>query len=190
MTTGTQPIKEEHEGIGIVNVPASTSSKQKEPTTQKAASGTKRKNATKENAPKAKAKRKKVETTNTVSRNTRRSSQSKSTFTCELCLQSWGYDIEWFFKGDPDRNDAPDPKEKIPTFKSFEDYKSHLNADHDWDASSIMDWFRNPNSNFVCETCNSRFEQQWILDEHQQLEHMDLNMSNQQFYELYKKSAN
>ena len=186
VATGSQTIKQEHEGIGIVNVPASTSSKENEPTTQKATPGIKRKNASKENSPKPKTKRKKVVKSTTASRITRQSSQSKPTFTCRRCFHLWGNDIESSrFKCDPDKNGVPDPKQKIPTFKSFEDYKSHLINDHDWYDDLVMDWFHNPNSNFVCETCNSRFEKQWILDEHQQLEHMDLNLSNQQFYELY-----
>ena len=185
--TGTQPIKEEHGGIEIVNAPVSSSSIPNESATQKAASGTKRKNASKDNAPKVKAKRKKVETTNTVSQITRRSSQSKPTFTCPDCFGDWGRVIRTSFMGDPVKNGVPDPKDKIQTFKSLEDYKRHLISNHEWGDDEIMDYNCHLNSNFVCEICNSRFEYQWILDEHQQLEHMDLNMSNQQFYKLYKK---
>ena len=187
VTSGTQTLMEEHEGVGIVSVPASLSSSSKESATQMATPGTKRRNVPKENAPKVKAKRKKAGKSNTVPRNTRQSSQSKPVFTCEDCLHDWGSDIEWNFAENPDAYDAPDPKEKIQTFTSLEDYKEHLCSAHGGDDDELTREFSYPNRDFLCKICNSSFKNKDILDNHQECEHLDPNMSNQQFYEVYQK---
>ena len=59
-------------------------------------------------------------------------------FTCEECIDIWGEKIEENFGGDPDREGAPDPRQTITAFASFEALKNHdkyVHNDGDEDES-------------------------------------------------------
>ena len=184
-STGTQTIKEEPNEIGIVNIPTSTSSKENETV---AKTGTKRQNVSSEKGdletPKTKPKRKKVET-DSCPPTTRKSTQSKVTFTCGPCVDHWGLRVENKFQGDPNKSDVPDPKQKISTFSSFEDYKNHLREAHFFANHDLKKLYDNPNSKFVCNICDSSFKCQHVYDDHMVIEHAKLQMTNRQFFNLY-----
>ena len=206
-STGNKKIKEEPRGIGVVNVPASTSSRPDKPA---AKTGTKRQNVSKNDSQSnsVNAKRKKTQ-------NTKESIRKKFVLTCKECLYEWGKDIESNFQEDPDHDDAPDPKQKIQTFSSFKVYEAHLwiahqrklrqrlisnhliqisddlKADSDDSDSDSEDLkaahYFYPNSKFACKICYCSFAFQHNLEDHVELEHANLNMTNQQFFDLYYK---
>ena len=203
MSTGTQTIKEEPQEIGIVNFPTSSSSRINETPTK---TGSKRTNSSKNETPRTRAKRKKTEDfqfyigrahiSNSKSRTTRKSTQK---FSCETCLDNWGIQIQNDYEKNPDRNDAPDPKLKIPTFLSFMDYKDHkvnahwLNLEdcckekscHSYSGHEGLygDW---PHGNIKCKICSLSFKFQKHHGEHMQFEHANINsMSNKEIYDLF-----
>ena len=115
VSAGTHTIKEEPNEIGVVNVPASLSSKTNQ---QAAKAGTKRKHSM-----------------STISSDGEKrniysnSSQLFTTkFTCENCLDDWGKRIDWEFDGNPNHKYVPDPK--IRVFASFELYREHVLFHH------------------------------------------------------------
>ena len=180
VSTGTQTIKDEPREIGIVNVPASSSSR---PNATK--TGTKRKNVTKDDSEKNKTK--KVQKSNPSTPTTRKSTQSKDIFTCDECLCQWGNHIKSDFQGDPDRNGAPDPKQNIQTFPSFEAYRDHL-----CNAHKILNtdrYYCCPDKDFVCKICNCSFNNPQMLAIHEEFEHIKIcpDMTNRQFFDLYLK---
>ena len=179
VSNGTQKIKKEPGGIGAVNLPASLSSRPNEPATQ---TGTKRKNATKNDSKKTKAKKKKVKDS-TSSKNATKSTPSGQLFTCDGCLEEWGKEIKYKFQGDPDNSRAPDPKQFIRTFSSFEAYADHLYDGHGFGPYVISNFYR-VSTSFVCKTCDCRFQSQGFLDNHEEFEHFDPNLTNRQIYEL------
>ena len=95
MSIGTQTIKEEPQEIGVVNVPASKAGVKRQNDCRKA---------------RTKAKRKKVEKSNSSKTTTNRT-QREVTFTCDECLKLWGDDIIRDFQGDPNKWNAPDPRQ-------------------------------------------------------------------------------
>ena len=150
----------------------------------------KRHNASEDDSPRAK--RAKVEKTNNQSRDTSKSTSSKKLplyrFNCIECLHDWGNDIECNFKGDPDQNLAPDPKLKIPIFKSTVDYDQHL-----WDTHrcELLPEHRLSHK-FRCDTkfgCGFHFETKAILDKHIEFEHADLEgyLTRRQYFDLHLK---
>ena len=181
--TGGQKVKDEPREIGIVNVPASTSSKPKEPARK---TGTKRQKAPINDFTIVKAKRKKVEKSNTDPLNTRKSTNNKLIFTCYQCLKVWGTVVE-NSKIDLNETDGPDPKQKIQKFSSFETYKIHLCEKHDYEEDEIFQSYRNPNNDFVnrCKICDCRFGSRKALERHTKFEHANPNMTNGQYYQLY-----
>ena len=105
----THTMKEEPSEIGIVNVPASSS----------LSIGTKRTSSFSANHQRQKAKRKKTTRSDGTTRNTRKSTKNERKFTCEDCIDSWGEKILADFGGNPDHEDAPDPRQSISMFSSF-----------------------------------------------------------------------
>ena len=176
----TQQIKLEPGAIGAVNLPASLSSRPNEPDAKTA---TKRKNATKNDSKKTKAKKKKVKDSLTSPKNAKESIPSGRLFTCDECLRNWGKVISCDFQGDPDNSRAPDPKQFIRTFSSFEAYADHLYDGHGFGPYVISNFYR-VSTSFVCKTCDCRFQSQGFLDNHEEFEHFDPNLTNRQIYEL------
>ena len=105
--TATQTIKEEPNEIGVVNVPASSSSK---PNQSAVKAGTKRRHS--------------MSTHSADNKKTKISSSSipsaTAKFTCEDCLSEWSGKISSKFRGDPNHKHAPEPK--IRMFTDFESY--------------------------------------------------------------------
>ena len=187
VSTGTQTIKEEPQEIGIVNIPASKSSKE-----NATKAGAKRQNASNSKdqpeIPRIKAKRKKVEVSYSSPKTTMNTTQRKVTFKCEDCVYRWAYHVQKNFRGDPGQSGVPDPKSTISLFSSLEDYKKHLDRVHKYfPRFRLNPSFAYPNSAFVCKTCDSSFACQHRLDRHIDIEHVDLEMTKEQFYNLYIK---
>ena len=182
VSTETKKVKEEPMPgllpVGLANVPASLSSGQNEVTVK---TRTKRKTTTNDGCPRTTGKRKKVEDSSV------KSTQSKLIFTCDECLQDWGEDIQRDTNGDFDYSLAPDPRQKIQAFSTFDAYRQHLRSIHDVLDRDITDYYCYANSSFNCKVCDCSFESQGILDEHLECEHANLNMTKQQFLDLYLK---
>ena len=195
ISAGSRTMKEEPTEIGIVNVPASLRSS--------AGIRSKRLNSVSADERK-KAKRKK--TTNT-SRNTKKSTQNKRKFTCEDCIDDWGWKIKNYFDGDPDKKGAPDPKQAIPTFDTIADYKNHVIDAHDSadvtfckEKSCLRgddhDDVNRPggpcasHGDIICKFCDLSFKFQQHHDHHMEIEHADPNMEKKELYDLYVKYSN
>ena len=148
----------------------------------------KRHNASADDSPRVK--RAKIETSNDQSRDKSKSTSSKKLplyrFNCVDCLHDWGKDIESNFKGDPDENRAPDPRLKIPIFKSIMDYNQHLLDTHGCELNHNLYY------KFRCDTkfgCGYHFETKAILDQHVEFEHADLKdyLTKRQYFDLHLK---
>ena len=192
-TTGTQTIKEEPIEIGIVNVPTSSSSHRNEYSVK---TGMKRSNSNLDDDKRKTSKRIKNSKSNNVKRKNRKSVQTKRNFSCYKCMESWGDDISQF-GADPTKIGAPDPKQKIPTFTSFTDYKNHFISVHD---GYIAEFIENPclsclhgaghciemHGEIKCEICSLSFKSKADHDFHKRFEHADIiSMNNNEIYELY-----
>ena len=194
ISTGSQTVKEEPTEIGIVNVPASSRSS--------SGFGSKRPNSISNDEKRKVAKRKK---TACNSRSTKIYTRNKPKFTCEVCIDNWGWEIEYDFDGDPDKKGAPDPKESISTFNNFADYKHHIVDDHElFDGETFCkekSCLRQddhgdvncPDSSFashgdiICKICDLSFKFQQHHDHHMEIAHADLNMKKKQFHNLFLK---
>ena len=180
----TQTIKQEPEEIGVVNVPASLSS---QPRTPSAKTGTKR-TSRHDNRKITKAKRMKTE--NSDSRVSRKSTENKRKFTCECCHDDWGIDVERNHGGDPDKTGVPNPRETIPTFSSFDDYKNHLYRMHDEIYYGLVncDQASNGRADFTCKICGLKFIDKENHNTHVDIEHMNLpDLTNKQIFDLHLK---
>ena len=189
VSTIAQTIKKEPIEIGIINVPSSSSSRYDE---SAAKTGRKRKHSSKDKAKRKKAKRKK--------REIRNSTKSKSKFSCVECLHEWGIQIQEDYNENPDETGAPDPKQKVPTFSSFIDFKDHQITAHmlqedgcnergcllyQGHNNSKHDW---PHGDFKCELCSLTFKFQKHHDEHMQFQHAALHkMRNNEIYDLFHR---
>ena len=179
----TQTIKQEPEEIGVVNVPASLSS---QPRTPPAKTGTKR-TSDDDNRKIMKAKRKK--TGNPPSRITRKSTENKRKFSCKGCHDDWGVDVEMNHGRDPDKTDVPNPRETIPTFSSFDDYKNHLVGIHDVTYIYLFKYYQSTNGK-ACKICGLKFTRKENHDLHVDLEHMNLpDLTNKQIFDLHLKNV-
>ena len=201
---GTQKIKEEPREIRIVNVPSSISARQNG---APAKTGTKRTHSSKDEVQRTKAKRKKsmLEYYQNLSDFTNLSSSRNTTklnskFSCESCLDNWGLEIKYHYLGNPDKSDAPDPKQNIQTFSSFEDYKNHHVVAHSLSLEYVCkeeschlysdhnDQGLWPHGDINCKICNLTFKLQKHHDEHMKFEHADINnMKNREIYDLFLK---
>ena len=171
VSTETRTVKEEPIPdllpVGLVNVPdTSLNSSQNEFT---AKTGVKRKTTTKDDCSRTAEKRKKVEDSGL------KSTRGKLIFTSDECLQDWGEDIKRDSKGDFDYNLAPDPKQQIQAFSSFNAYRQHLRCIHDVPDRYITDYYCYPSGSFSCKICDCNFQSQEYLDEHSECEHANLN---------------
>ena len=181
---GTKKIKVEPSEIGIVNVPASSSSRENDPTrnhapkivpkvkiepeetttqtsTKPHKTGTKRQNKTKDSSG-ASSKRRKVKSN--TSQNRTKATKKKPIFTCDECLDNWGRYVVLQFKSDPKDSGVPDPKETIHVFSTFKDYRAHLSDDHHIPVEAIDKEYSNPKNSFPCKICDCRFRLQHDLD--------------------------
>ena len=200
ITAGIQKIKEEPNEIRIVNVPSSTPARQNGSTTK---TGTKRVHSSKDEVQRTKAKRKKSmlsKTDNPSSSRTTGTTKPTHKFSCESCLDNWGLEIKYHYLGNPEKRDAPDPKQNIQTFSSFEDYKNHHIVAHSLSLEYVCkeeschlysdhnDQGLWPHGDINCEICNLSFKLQKHHDEHMKFEHADINMlSNKETYDLFLK---
>ena len=222
VSTGTQTIKREPTEIGVVNVPASSSSRSSpankqqrcneqaatnepaaanepavdepavgEPAARKKAineqpvnqqatkTGTKRAGSFESDS---NAKRKR--TSKSISQKSKR---SKPKITCLDCVTNWGVQIEEKFDFDPDKKGAPDPKQHIESFTSFRNYRLHLIKKHHRHENYINDFyeFEKQNAELSCELCGLHCYTESMLEKHSKLEHVDLNLTNKEIFELY-----
>ena len=182
--TATQTIKEEPNEIGVVNVPASSSSKPNEPK-----AGTKRKYNNP--PPSADDKKRKI---NPSSKIEFQSFTIK--FTCEDCLHDWKNRIGNDFGGDPNHKDAQEPE--IREFTSFELYREHVAFYHrsynpsyseyrlceskgclrenfhnaERSLSVVRDSYTDaPHGDIICELCGLSFKIKHHHDRHVKIEH-------------------
>ena len=188
MSAETQTVKEEPTEIGTVNVPASSSS----------GIGTKRTSSVSADDQRKKTKRKKtVRSNSTTGAGTLKSIQNERKFTCEECIDLWGEQIEEDFGGDPDREDAPDPRQ-ISAFSSFEALKTHHVNVHNGvrelfcEKKSCLHYKehsekRGPHGKNICGICDLSFKFKKHLDQHVASGHADHDMTKKQFYDLYLK---
>ena len=198
MSAETQTVKVEPSEIRIVNVPASSSSRIVAKRTITISADDQRK----------KAKRKKTRS-NSTTQKIRKSTQNKRNtivsefFTCEECIDIWGEKIQEDFGGDPDREDAPDPKQSITAFSSFEALKKHVIDVHLDDLDVLYEPFCDeisclqhgrhaygwrvcaPHGKNRCSICDLSFKVKKHLDQHVATGHANHDMTNKQFYELY-----
>ena len=186
-------MKAEPNEIGIVNVPDSSSS----------SIGTKRTSSVPADDQTKKAKRKKTTRSDSNTRNNRMSTRNERKFTCEYCIVKWGVKIERDFGGDPDKENAPDPRQIISTFSSFEALKNHNINDHyavgelfceeksclDYEEHSNLDLYA-PHGENICEICDLSFKFKKHYDQHVATGHANQDMTNKQFYDLYLKYQN
>ena len=198
-STGTQTIKEEPKEIGVVNVPASSSSRPQDPPVK---TGTKRTSKTVEDRKIAKAKRMKTENSNSTSRTTRKSIQNQRKFSCSHCFARWAVAIEYGYDGNPDKIGAPNPNDAIPTFSSLQDYEIHAQENdcnevncpvlcfalHTF-GKNYEKWYRDTDS--ICKICDCRFGNRGDYERHMDVEHCNFNnMSNKQMFSIYQKYRN
>ena len=197
ITAGIQKIKEEANEIRIVNVPSSTPARQNGSTTK---TGTKRVHSSKDDIQRTKAKRKKSMLSKEADPSSRTTTKPTHKFSCESCLDNWGLEIKYHYLGNPEKRDAPDPKQNIQTFSSFEDYKNHHIVAHSLSLEYVCkeeschlysdhnDQGLWPHGDINCEICNLSFKLQKHHDEHMKFEHADINMlSNKETYDLFLK---
>ena len=186
-----QTIKEEPKEIGIVNIPSSSSSQKVEPA---AKTGTKRTCSSKDDVQRTKAKRKKTAKTDSTSHATKKSPQI---FSCSMCLYTWGMFMKRDYLGELDDSYAPDPKEIIPTFQSFQDYKDHYSKIHSGNRNmckeksclNAEDHSLFPHGDIRCNICSLSFKLEKDHDDHMRFEHVDLKpMSTIEIYNLFLES--
>ena len=181
---GTQTIKQEPEEIGVVNVPASSSSQPKPPP---AKPGTKRTSSNDDNRKITKAKRKKIDST---TRLTRKSTGNKPKFTCMDCHYDWGSDVVENHIFDPDKTGVSNPRHTIQTFSSIDDYKIHRHEVHDAIYTELVNHYQSYNgrTDCTCKICGLKFTNKDVHDMHVDLDHINLTgMSNQEIFGLYMK---
>ena len=182
-STETRKVKKEPNGIGIVNTPTSLASKPNEGGSKAKSrsttrTGIKRQNTTNDDSPNTDKKRKKVKKSNSRPQivTSRKSSRNKPRISCDKCFDEWGCDIRWKYDGQPDHSHAPDPKQKIQIFSSFDDYRIHLCGTHYYQWNEVTETYRFPgdfdNEN-ICEFCDCSFKSQKVLEEHILFEHLN-----------------
>ena len=189
----TQTVKEEPKEIGVVNVPSSSSSLQDESAVK---TGAKRMHPSNDEVRRTAAKRKKTSKPDSNSRITRK---SKPIYSCENCLEDWGYEIKWDHGGNPDESSAPDPKQEILTFSNIMDFENHLFDEHGSELTNPMCdenrcysrrncEYDTPHGDIRCRICDTTFRNHGDYEKHLQCEHADLNkLSKKQIYKLFLK---
>ena len=178
---GTQTIKQEQEEIGIVNLPASSSSQQKTPP---AKTGTKR---TSHDDNRKITKEKRMKTENSDSRLTRKSTENNQKFTCVECHSHWANDVEMNHGGDPDKTVVPNPRKTIHTFSTLEAYKDHRVGEHEDTYADLFHYYHSNNGK-ACKICGLKFIDKYDHDLHVDIEHLNLSdLTNKQIYDLHLK---
>ena len=196
---GTQTIKEEPKSIGVVNVPASYSSRgagvrNSSITTATMPTQSNCKQETTTNiTPKAivGAKRTRLESENQERRKSKR--LTPKYFNCETCIYDWA-------------ENSQVPIDHISSFPSVRELKMHMVEKHNYDgfyhhticADKNCHKFNNhkrpqyhciyriPHGNLVCETCEVTFEEAEYLDRHVKLVHSNISeMTSKKLMELY-----
>ena len=148
-----------------------------------------------------KAKRKKTTRSKSTTPNTKKPIQKERQFTCGHCIDLLGGRINNSFAGDPDGKHAPDPRQTIPAFSSFEAMKNHFINDHDLFVEHFCEEkgcleqkgrssYRAPHGEITCKICDLSFKLQKHHDQHVASVHADHEMTNKQFYDLYLKYEN
>ena len=199
---GTQTIKEEPESIGVVNVPASCSSRKMDvPKSSTTATTTQSKLETRKSLnakPQVGAKRKSFQPSNQERRKSQRI--IPKSFVCETCIYDWGKEFE-FQRGFSHEN-LPNPIDHISTFLSSRELRLHMAEKHNYvevyhgsicaDKNCLQ--FNNrkrpeyncisqfPHGDIVCDTCKVTYKFEEDLNRHVQLVH-----SNDNFRKVYTK---
>ena len=115
-----------------------------------------------------------------------------------MCIKDWGSEIEYNFAGNPENNGAPDPKQFISTFNTFEAYKNHIGHVHDLigfcgEKSCLQEidhdtiYNEASHGDIICKICDLSFKFQQHHDHHMESNHADLSMNKKQLYDLYLK---
>ena len=198
----------ESQAIGIVNVPAPSSSRSDEPGMQPRS---KRRISAGDNEKRTSAKRTKASKTATNKRTV------VQQFSCEICLLSWGYkiDCDCDFENDQNNCGVPHPKTEIATFATFKQYKDHYFTVHDeysqeqidngcyktedfCQEKSCLDSFEGsdqwvhtwPHGDINCAICGLSFEFMEHHDAHIKVEHANINMmSKKEVFDLFQFSS-
>ena len=182
--------------MGFVNVPTSLSSHSDSPVVK---TGTKRSNSNLDND-KRTSKRKKTSKSDNANRKIRKSLQTQRKFNCCECFSDWADSIRREFSGDPTKIGAPNPKQKIPTFTSFEDYRFHCLFAHDERMAKyikkpcketscflVEDHGFWPHGDIKCNICSRGFKLKKDHDGHISSEHVDIeSMNSNEIFELYQ----
>ena len=115
-------------------------------------------------------------------------------------FSDWADSVRREFSGDPTKIGAPNPKQKIPTFTSFEDYRFHCFFAHDERMAKYIEnpcketscllkedhgfW---PHGDIKCKICSRGFKLKKDHDGHISSEHIDIeSMNSNEIFELYQ----
>ena len=207
VSTRNQSVKQEPHAIGIVNDPASSTSRSDEPVMK---TRSKREITARDDEKRTSAKRRK---TSKTAQATKQSTEVQQIFSCDLCLYDWGSGVHRLNdEGVPEG--VPDPKTSIRTFSTFKEYKDHYFIVHDEYSREQIDngcyetdefcqeksclesfpygikpahhW---PHGDINCEVCGLSFKFKRHRDIHIKLEHANINlMSKKEILKLYEFS--
>ena len=207
-TVRNQSIKQEPPPVGIVNVPASSTSRLYEPGMK---TRSKRGITAGDDEKRTSAKRQK---TSTPAKASKQSTEIQQIFSCHWCLSEWGCEIDRDFYSNSSRLGVPDPKTRIWTFSTFKEYKDHCFIAHDGysqeqidngcyetdkfcQENSCLESFTDgvtpthhwPHGDINCEVCGLSFKFKRHHDTHIKLEHANINvMSKEEIFELHRFS--
>ena len=133
--------------------------------------------------------------------------KSTQIFSCDICFYGWGLAIKNDFLGEINNSNAPDPKQTIPTFQSFKDYKDHYLKNHPREGNvckekSCLIYPRDygnsedhldihPHGDIRCKVCSLSFKFKEDHDDHMRFQHADLkSMSTLEIYHLFLEFEN
>ena len=202
---GTQTIKEEPKSIGVVNVPASYSSRGADVRNSSITSATVptqancKQETTTNITPKAivAAKRKRIKSENQERRKSKR--LKRKYFTCETCIYDWAEKSEKC-------PDLPNPIDLISSFSSLRELKIHVVDKHNYDGfyhNTICDDInclkfsnhkrpeyncrrRYPHGDLVCDTCEVTYKFEDDLNRHVEVVHCNVfDIASDRLLQLY-----
>ena len=213
-TAQCQKNQEEPQAIGIVSIPAPSTSPSDEPGVKTRGE---RGITARDNGKRNSTKRRITTKMATHSHASKQSTVVQRNFSCEMCLLYWGYRIDCNCDFDDDQNGCgvPHPKTEIPTFTTFKQYKDHFYTAHDEYSQEQIDNGCYQNDNFCqeksclesfedpyqpvhtwphgdinCAICGLSFELMEHHDTHIKVEHANINlMSKKEVFDLFQFSS-
>ena len=208
-TVQNQSIKQEPQAVGIVNVPASSTSRSDEPRMK---TRSKRGITAGDDEKRTTAKRRK---TSKSAQASKEPTEIQQIFSCYWCLNVWGCEIDHDFYSDSSRLGCSDPKTSIRTFSTFKEFKDHYFIAHENYSQKQIDngcydtgdfcqeescvesgeeglemhvW---PHGDINCEVCGLSFKLKEHRDTHMKIGHANINMmSKEEIFDLFRFSAN